>query len=145
MQKQSDATCGPVPDPLVPTITQAEWPPQVELVMSALDAGRYAGGHRERRSGRRVPMRVKAFLRLFVDAPASPPWTLYSRDVYSRGLGFITAHRLPLGYGGLLDLPTPDGNPVSIACTLLRCREAAPGWFEGAVYFNRDQPVFGTL
>jgi hypothetical protein len=29
-----------------------------------------------------------------------------------------------------------------VHCTLLRCREAAPGWFEGSVYFNREQPQF---
>ena len=43
-----------------------------------------------------------------------------------------------------LELPCPDGNLISIACTLLRCREAAPGWFEGAVCFNREQLEFGA-
>jgi hypothetical protein len=58
-----------------------------------------------------------------------------------RGLGFITSHRLPLGYGGLVQLPRPDGKgTMTVHCTILRCRETAPGWFEGSVYFNRDQP-----
>jgi hypothetical protein len=31
---------------------------------------------------------------------------------------------------------------VTIRCTLLRCRETAPGWYEGALHFNRNQIVF---
>ncbi|HSV14825.1 MAG TPA: hypothetical protein VLI90_11230, partial [Tepidisphaeraceae bacterium] len=72
------------------------------------------------------------------------PWLLYTRDVNGRGLGFVTAHRLPLGYGGVIELPGPLGEPLTIHCTLLRCREAAPGWFEGSVYFNREQPKFAA-
>ena len=49
------------------------------------------------------------------------------------------AERLPLGYGGVVDLPANDGTILSIACTLLRCRQASPGWYEGVVYFNREQ------
>ncbi len=120
----------------------AEWPAQAELVISALEAGQFAGGPRDRRGARRKRLRVKASLRLFIDGPATPPWTLYSRDIHARGMGFVTPHRLPLGYGGLLELPAPNGKWVSVACTLLRCREAAPGWFDGALYFNRDQPAF---
>ncbi len=126
----------------------AAWPAQAELVMSAIEAGRfaqdrYAGPNR--RAYRRRPLRVKAGLRLFSDPPQTPAWTLYTRDVHARGLGFITPHRLPLGYGGLIELPSgdADGGTVTIPCTLLRCREAAPGWFEGSLYFNREQPRFG--
>lgn len=125
----------------------ADWPPQAELVMSALEAGQHArsnGSMAERRGMRRRPLRVKAALRLFSDAPQTPAWTLYARDVHARGLGFITPHRLPLGYGGILQLPAGDGSTVAVACTLLRCREAAPGWFEGSVYFNREQPHFAV-
>ena len=143
MLNQPKTSGGVVLDELAEASRPADWPAQVDLIMSALEAGQFAGWHRDRRGARRRRLRVRALLRLFVDAPATPPWTLYSRDVYTRGLGFITAHRLPLGYGGLVDLPAPDGVPVTIACTLLRCREAAPGWFEGALYFNRDQLAFG--
>lgn len=142
--KQARELSGVLLDELAEAPKPHVWPAQVELVISALEAGQFAGTQRDRRAARRKPLRVVAMLRLFSDAPSSPPWTLYTRDVYARGLGFITAHRLPLGYGGLVDLPGSDGTSVSIACTLLRCREAAPGWFEGAVYFNREQPAFET-
>ena len=140
--KNPEPFSGDVLDPLAETPAPTEWPPQVDLVMSALEAGKFARGDRDRRKARRKILRVTAWLRLFIDGPATPPWTLYSRDVHARGMGFITAHRLPLGYGGLLELPSPNGTWVSVACTLLRCREAAPGWFDGALYFNRDQPAF---
>ena len=120
--------------------TADNWPPQAELILSALETGQH--GRRDRRAARRNPYRVRARLRLFSDPPLASPWTLYTRDVHARGLGFITPHRLPLGYGGLVELPGLDGGVVTINCTLLRCREAAPGWYEGSVYFNREQPHF---
>ena len=116
-----------------------DWPAQVELIMSALDTGQYEPNRREHR---RNTYRVKARVRLFSDAATSSPWTIYTRDIHSRGLGFISPHRLPLGYGGLIELPGPEGGVISINCTLSRCREAAPGWYEGSLYFNREQPEF---
>jgi len=118
----------------------AEWPPQVELILSALETGQFSRSNR--RSAKRSPYRARGKLRLFSDPPLSAPWTIYTRDAHARGLGFISPHRLPLGYGGLVELPGPDGTVVTINCTLLRCREAAPGWYEGALYFNREQPEF---
>lgn len=126
----------------VPRSSMEDWPPQAELVLSAIEAGQHRMGFdpgAERRTTRRVSFRVRAQLRLYSDNPGEPGRVIYTRDVHHRGLGFITPHRLPLGHGGLVDLPTPTGKIVSVPCTLLRCREAAPGWYEGSVYFNRDQ------
>ncbi|MDB5292739.1 MAG: hypothetical protein JWL69_3980 [Phycisphaerales bacterium] len=116
------------------------FPAQVELILSAIEAGQHS--RRERRTVSRIPYRAQAKLQLFSDHPNSPAWTLYTRDVNRRGLGFISPHRLPLGYGGLIELRTPDGRVQSIHCTLVRCREAAPGWFEGSLHFSREQPDF---
>jgi hypothetical protein len=119
-----------------------DWPPQAEMVLSAIEAGQHRTGApagAERRTSKRASFRVRAQLRLYSDNPGEPGRVIYTRDIHSRGLGFITPHRLPLGHGGLVDLPTPAGKIVSVPCTLLRCREAAPGWYEGSVYFNRDQ------
>ena len=114
------------------------FPAEVNLVLSALEAGA-AEPFIERRQCPRMQYRVRAMLRLFSDPPGSPPWLLFTRDAGARGLGFITAHRLPLGYGGIVELAAPDGRMLSIQCTLNRCREAAAGWFEGALHFNRNQ------
>ncbi|HEX8916690.1 MAG TPA: hypothetical protein VF796_30350 [Humisphaera sp.] len=144
-----DGVAGSImPAPPAPADVSADpdaFPPQAELVLSALEAGRGTSpAGPERRGLVRRAYRVKAALRLFSDGPDAPPWPLYTRDVHARGMGFITPHRLPLGYGGEVEVPDPAGGPgtVRIPCTLLRCREAAPGWFEGSVYFNRDQPAF---
>ena len=116
------------------------WPPEVDLILSAMEAAE--GTHSERREHTRQPYRMRAALRLFSDLPDTPLWTLYTRDVNERGLGFITRHRLPLGYGGWIELATPRGRKMRIHCTLFRCREAVKGWFDGALYFNREQHVF---
>jgi hypothetical protein len=119
----------------------ADWPPQAEMVLSAIEAGQFPNDNRRTAPRRRY--RVKACLHLFSDAPETAPWMLFTRDIHARGLGFITPHRLPLGHGGLIELPVGESSRIHIPCTLLRCREAAPGWFEGSLYFNRDQPQFG--
>lgn len=126
------------PAPLSPVGTQV--PPEVEFVISALEAGQYGG--QTRRASQRHPYRVSASLKMFSDDPAAPPWTLFIRDIDSKGVGFVTRHRLPLGYGGILSIKAPHGRVIKIDCTLLRCREAAPGWFEGGMYFNREQVAF---
>ena len=133
------------------------FPADVELILSSMEAGRHAynqerenlGGQREatplgeeRRANGRFPYRVRAELRLFRDQPGSPAWLLYVRDADPRGIGFISPHRLPLGYGGYVELLAPTGRPLSVPCTLFRCREAAPGWYEGALNFNREQADF---
>jgi hypothetical protein len=134
-----------IPRTVQPTLhrpTVAPLPAEVDLILSALDTGQF--GKRERRCVARAKYRVQARLRLFSDDPNSPASTLFTRDVNARGLGFITRNRLPLGHGGLLDIVFPDGRECAVACTLLRCREAAPEWFEGSLYFNRAQVDFAV-
>ena len=122
-----------------PEAATEDWPPEVDLILSALEAG---GAGEERRRTQRMDYRVRAQLQLFADPAGSDPWMLYTRDVNAKGLGFITRHRLPLGYGGKIQIPSPTGQLVTVHCTLYRCREAAQGWFEGALYFNREQWTF---
>ncbi|HEV2295881.1 MAG TPA: PilZ domain-containing protein [Tepidisphaeraceae bacterium] len=130
-----------------PPPTADAWPAEVDLIISALAAGedrakdaRSRGFHG--REAPRLPYRVLADLRLYSDPGDADAWRLYTRDVSTRGLGFITCHRLPLGYGGTIELAAPHGQVIAVNCTLLRCREIASGWFDGAVYFNREQPAF---
>lgn len=118
------------------------WPPEVDLILSAMDAGRDPYAHDERRDVQRIPYRVRATLRLFSDTPGTGPWTVYTRDVDPRGLGFLSPHRLPLGYGGWIELPSPAGRVLKVHCTLFRCRETVKGWYDCALYFNREQHVF---
>ena len=127
--------------PEMPVASRQGWPPEVDLILSALEAAGVP--HDNRRAHPRMSYRVAADLRLYSDPPGTPAWRLYTRDVSVRGLGFITAHRLPLGYGGVVQLATPQtGRIISVAGTLFRCRELTGGWFEGSLYFNREQWIF---
>jgi len=123
--------------------TTCELPPQVKMILSAMEAGTYRRA--ERRDKRRIRLHVQGLLRLFSDSPSVTPHTLYTRDIHSRAMGFITPSRLPLGYGGTLELPHPDGGLFFIPCTIIRCRQALPGWYEGSVSFFRAQPEFDSL
>lgn len=119
-------------------------PPEAEFIISALEAGAHAHPD-DRRAHERRPYRVRAALRLFSDDPQAPPWQLFVRDISPKGMGFVTRHRLPLGYGGIVAIASPLGRTLKIDCTLVRCRLAAQEWFEGSMYFNREQSVFIDL
>lgn len=123
------------------------FPPQADMVLSALEVGRAAAPGHDRRALTRRSYRVRATLRLHSDQAGTAPRVLFTRDVHSRGIGFITQHRLPLGYGGVIELPDPKGgpNPLHLTGTLLRCREAVPGWFEGSIYFSREISEFDEI
>jgi hypothetical protein len=118
-------------------VEAALWPPEARMILSALEAGESVPDNR--RTQPRSLYQVQASLRLFSDPEGAPPWKLYTRDVSSRSLGFLTPHRLPLGYGGIVELAGPDGQPIAAHCTLFRCRQTARGWFEGALSFHRRQ------
>jgi hypothetical protein len=115
-------------------------PAEAAMVMSSLDAG--VQSLQDRRMCPRATYRTTTHLRLFRDEAGSSGWEIFTRDVNRRGMGFLTRHRLPLGYGGKVILPDLNGDACTVHCTLLRCREASPGWFEGSVTFNREQPQF---
>jgi CheY-like chemotaxis protein len=127
----------------------ATWPAEALAALRALEqrpAG--AAGHFHRRQSPRVRYRACGSLRLFADADGAPRRLGYTRDVGARGLGFVTGERLTTGYGGSLSLRLPDGRTRAFGCTVLRCAPLPCGWYEGAVYFNREQwefrPEFAT-
>jgi len=115
------------------------WPPEARMILSALEAGDVSPAA-NRRGQPRTLYQVKASLRLFSDPDGAPAWKLYTRDISSRSVGFITPHRLPLGYGGVVELPGPDGQTIRANCTLFRCRQTVRDWYEGALSFYRRQP-----
>jgi hypothetical protein len=118
---------------------QAEtWPAEARMILSAIKAGEGAVGV-NRRNQARLSYEVCGELRLFSDVEGSAPWPIYTRDASSRSVGFISPHRLPLGYGGVVELPAADGKTISAHCTLFRCRQTARGWYEGALSFHRPQ------
>lgn len=118
----------------------ARLPRAVEMILSALEMA--SSGSDDQRSLHRRPYRVRAALRLFSDPKDAPAWILYTRDVNARGIGFITPHLLPLGYGGILQIESPARQLLSLDCTLLRCRNVSQGWYEGSLCFNRTRTEF---
>jgi hypothetical protein len=120
----------------------AAFPAEVEFMISALEAG--PKPLIDRQKEKRSQYRVRATLKLFSDVPDAKPALLYTRNVTSQALAFLTNDMLTLSHGGILLIPSPSGGILKINCTVLRYREAAPGWFEGAVYFNREQPFFSA-
>ena len=140
---ERDTLCMPTPsapDEGAGADAAGAWPAGAELILSAIDSGRHKADPFDRRALPRLRYRVVGRLRLFSDPPHDTPRAIYTRDVNSRGLGFITPHRLPLGYGGFVEFRGPDGRPRRLQCTLQRCREVAPGWYDAALSFNREQP-----
>ena len=120
----------------------APFPAEVEFLISALEAG--PKPLIDRQKAKRTQYRVRATLKLFSDAPEAKSALLYTRNVTSQALAFLTNDVLTLSHGGILCIPLPAGEVVKINCTVLRYREASPGWFEGAVYFNREQKFFSA-
>lgn len=115
-----------------------EWPADVDLIQSALEAADPRVGHA--RQSRRRRFRVVAKLSLFVTALDQGPIRLYTRDADESHLGFLTESTIPLGFGGTVELVGPSGQLLSIGCMVYRCRECVPGWYEGVLNFNRKQP-----
>lgn len=129
----------PIPRPTHEQSTE-DWPAEVDLILSAMDAA-YPRSGRERRARSRSSYRTCARLRLFAHAPLSPTVILYTRDLHERGVGFITRQRLPLGYGGIVELALENGRILRAHCTIYRCRPAINDWFEGALQFSTPQTL----
>lgn len=119
----------------------AEVPFDVELIFSAMDAAaapncyatdRRARDRRAHRSAARLHLHARA-------SDDDAPLTLWVRDADARGLGFLVAEALPLGYGGTVELLGPDGEIVTASGVVKRCRACAPGWWEGALTFARPR------
>jgi hypothetical protein len=123
-----------------PVRSHQGWPAEADFILSALETAQFDGA--DRRSANRTVFRALAEMRFFSDRPGDKPWVLYTRDATTRGIGFITRRRLPLGHGGMITLRGPNGEDLHIACTIRRCHEAVNGWYEGSISFNREQWAF---
>lgn len=120
-----------------PCLTELDqWPADVDLICSAMDAARSPEMLQRRRELRR-PHRVIASLQV---AGEDAPVRLFSRDCDPMHLGFIAERPLPLGYRGVVEFVSPDGSLMSVQCTIQRSRECVPGWFEGVLTFFKPIP-----
>jgi hypothetical protein len=114
-------------------------PQDARFVISVLNGEQVCGAqHEERRRFRREPFIASAELEVLGDAP--PPRTaIFTRDANRWGVGFVTQRPLPVARDATLRIWI-GGEMLMIRSCVLRCREAAPGWFEGAVLFYHEEP-----
>lgn len=125
------------------------WTPEVDLVISALEAGRrnsfkYDRPHGDRRDVVRLQHRAVAHLRLLADAPGTESWVVYTRDIDQQGIGFVSREMLPMGFSGTVELIGPHDQPCSAFCTVHRSRPCTDGWYEGALHFHNRRPDLVT-
>jgi hypothetical protein len=116
------------------------FPQDVEFVISALEAG--SRPHLDERQVKRAKYRVRAMFKLYSEGLDASPILIYTRNVSSRGMGFLCSRQLPISHGGVVLILNFNGDMEKIACIVLRSREASANWFEGAVHFNRPQASF---
>jgi hypothetical protein len=114
------------------------WPTEVDFILSVLETASFPEA--DARMGGRTRYHATAELEIQGELPA----TLYTRDISAISLGFITRSALPVRFGAVVRLFTPGDGPREIPCTVFRCRPLAPGWYEGAVFFNARQENLPT-
>ena len=136
----SECVANPVQESVLIVDPQDVWPPDVMFLLSVLDGNPSPAA--ERRIVPRARYRARARLALSGDRAGHPPHELFSRDVTFRSMGFVSEHPVPGDGQGVLHLMMPNNRVRTLACTVLRCREAAPGLYEGAVLFKREHPEF---
>lgn len=118
---------------------------EAAMVISAMEAAvetklpQLSPMERQMRRISRATLRVRAELALWADGEQGEPWSLFTRDLDTRAMGFICQDRLPLGYGGTITLTMPDGRRQQLEVTVTRCRPCSAGWYEGALHFNHPQ------
>ena len=127
-----------------PVGAAVRWPGRARQMLAALDGrGAPPAAVVERRRAPRARYSVPATVRLS-DASAGPVPTVYVRDVNRWGAGFIVGVRLPVRGKAVVTLAAPQGATVTAACVIRRCREYAPGWFEGTLEFDAEQPALAA-
>ena len=118
----------------------AELPEDVREVIAMLGGAEPAPALVERRRSERLPHHVPAAMEID-DALQRSRQTIYTRDVSSWGVGFLSRMPLPVGSNAMLHIDGMHGRPLKLMCCVLRCREVTPGWFEGAAVLFREEPM----
>jgi hypothetical protein len=75
------------------------------------------------------------------DAASAMRMRIYTRDANQWGVGFVAQESIPAGSDAYLILDRPGfARPMHRRCRIVRCREALPGWYEGAAVFHDEEP-----
>jgi hypothetical protein len=121
--------------------TQTSWPMDARAALFVLEAGGSADQYFDRRDMERTPCHVEATA-CSADDPASlGQFILYTHDINTLHLGFVTVQNLPLGSHVQVNL-TLDDRQVQLTGTIGRCRYFMEGWFEGVIHFDREVAIY---
>ena len=121
----------------------ADLPEDVREVIDLLGGAEPHPAVVERRKSERMPHHVSASMEID-DALQRSRQTIYTRDVSSWGVGFISRVPVPVGSNAMLHIAALHGRPLKVMCCVLRCREVMPGWFEGAAVLFREEPMLAS-
>jgi hypothetical protein len=120
---------------------QTSWPMDARAAMFVLEASGSAEQYFDRRDFDRTPCHVEATA-CSADDPASlGQFILYTRDINTLHLGFVTAQHLPLGSHVQVNLTLNDRS-FQLTGTVGRCRSFMEGWSEGVIHFDREVPIY---
>lgn len=110
----------------------------LHLVLQVLTSE--CGEGAERRQFSRCPYVARAAVELEDPMGHVLRVKVFSRDANQWGVGLVSQTVLPAGENALLQIEGGDGVDVRARGCIVRCREVLPGWFEGAVLFEQEQP-----
>jgi hypothetical protein len=120
------------------TVEIEQLPEDAKIVILILGGEESPAANRRREA--RCAYQISAVLKNSSDGDAEVRRRIYTRDANQWGVGFVTQEPVPVGAEAYLLLTTPDGNDVHVRCCIIRCREALPGWYEGAAVFFEQEP-----
>ncbi|HTL28428.1 MAG TPA: hypothetical protein VL282_04385 [Tepidisphaeraceae bacterium] len=122
--------------------TQATWPMDARAAIFVLEAGGSSvQQYFERREADRTPCHVEATGCSSDDPTQLALFILYTRDINTLHLGFVTQQGLLVGSHVQVNL-TLDSRSIQIHGTVGRCRSFMEGWFEGVIHFDREAPIY---
>lgn len=132
------------PETVVPApIEVSTWPMEIRAAILCLETRSHAGA--ERRLRNRFPYRVQAEL-TWVDLPDADPVAVFTRDINSWTVGTLTLAPMQTGWRCNLRLPDPlSHHALEIACSVYRCTEFYPGWYDVALRFAKEHRRFHEL
>ena len=126
----------------------AALPEDAEVVILVLTEESSGGGSAaaNRRRYPRCAYQVAATLKTAdgadADAASAMRTRVYTRDANQWGVGFVMQEPIPVGSEAYLILDRPGfERPIHRRCRIVRCREALPGWYEGAAVFHDEEPA----
>jgi len=114
------------------------WPADVREVLGSLE-GMFPPMMERRKVARdRYYAQATLVVEPSAPTPTRTPTTqfVYIRDINIWAAGYITNQRLSAYGHATVSLVAPDGTLTTTRCMIRRCREFAPGWFDGVLEFD---------